>query len=292
MDILETAYRIPSISVLDVSGRDALTVINNLTTNRIADIEQGETVETFVTDVRGKTVGHVWVNRIDQRLRLMGASGQSERLIEHLDHYTVREKYDATVADCAAVVISKNGLEQRASHRDELSAENDFSTAWVGPQTRVVLESTTDPSSTWGEGIGSEESFHRCRIAAGMPWFGVDFDDSNLPQEIDRDAAAISLTKGCYLGQETVARLDALGQVQKKLVCWRVTGSRAEPGTVLIDNDKKVGKLTSIAECGDHQMAMGWARRSHFDVGSKAHAIDEASGQTCEAQVILPEVER
>ena len=55
------------------------------------------------------------------------------------------------------------------------------------------------------------------RIESGTPRFGVDITDENLPQEVARDNRAISFTKGCYLGQETVARIDALGHVNRKL---------------------------------------------------------------------------
>src|SRR5205807_8624579 len=55
------------------------------------------------------------------------------------------------------------------------------------------------------------------RIEAGTPCFGRDVTPENLPQEVGRDARAINFVKGCYLGQETVARIDALGHVNKHL---------------------------------------------------------------------------
>ena len=65
-------------------------------------------------------------------------------------------------------------------------------------------------------------AFETLRIEAGTPLFGVDFNDNNLPQEVGRDDRAISFTKGCYLGQETVARIDALGHVNQQLAGVRV----------------------------------------------------------------------
>ena len=59
------------------------------------------------------------------------------------------------------------------------------------------------------------EVFDTLRIEAGTPVFGRDVDEDNLPQEVGRDAVAISFVKGCYLGQETVARIDALGHVNR-----------------------------------------------------------------------------
>ena len=109
---------------------------------------------------------------------------------------------------------------------------------------------------------------------------GVDLDESNLPQEADRDALAISFTKGCYLGQETVARLDALGQVQKKLVGWSITGAVPAAGDTVQCDEKTVGRLTSVADHGDGTAsALGMARRSHFDVGARAAGTVASTGQ-------------
>ena len=72
------------------------------------------------------------------------------------------------------------------------------------------------------------------RIEAGFPWYGPDISEKNLPQELARDQRAISFTKGCYLGQETVARIDALGHVNQTLVGVRLRrpgGSDGRPGT-------------------------------------------------------------
>ena len=68
------------------------------------------------------------------------------------------------------------------------------------------------------------------RIAAGTPVFGKDVTEKNLPQEIGRDDRAISFVKGCYLGQETVARIDALGHVNQVF-----KGLRFEPRADLPD---------------------------------------------------------
>ena len=81
-----------------------------------------------------------------------------------------------------------------------------------------------------------QEDLERARVESGYPLWGVDFDDSHLPQEIRRDELAISFTKGCYLGQETIARLDALGHVNRHLAGVRFEGDKPPPvGTKLSD---------------------------------------------------------
>jgi folate-binding protein YgfZ len=105
--------------------------------------------------------------------------------------------------------------------------------------------------------IGWEQS----RIENFWPWFAVDFDDKNLPQELSIDARAISFKKGCYLGQETVARLDALGQVQKRLCLVDITTQpndfAAMPtptvGQTLHIDEKPIGSITSLVKSPKEQ---------------------------------------
>jgi tRNA-modifying protein YgfZ len=83
---------------------------------------------------------------------------------------------------------------------------------------RADLSQRIEQLTSQGAERCSHEALEIVRIEAALPQFGTDISDANLPQEVNRDAAAISFTKGCYLGQETVARLDALGHVNRLLV--------------------------------------------------------------------------
>ena len=114
--------------------------------------------------------------------------------------------------------------------------------------------------------------FDAARIAAGMPCYGLDITDKTLPQEVARDARAISFTKGCYIGQETVARLDALGHVNKTLTRVRFTGRDVPPaGSELTLDGKPVGTITSAAYWPpfDTAIALAYLRRGANTPGTK-----------------------
>jgi folate-binding protein YgfZ len=87
------------------------------------------------------------------------------------------------------------------------------------------------------------------RLEAQWPWWGVEISEANLPQEIGRDAEAISFRKGCYLGQETIARLDALGHVNQQLRWLRLEGAADVPavGTPLVaaEGSVEAGRVAS-----------------------------------------------
>ena len=129
--------------------------------------------------------------------------------------------------------------------------------------------------------LGTNEEFTAARISANWPWFGVDFNEQNLPQEVDRDEKAISFTKGCYLGQETIARLDALGQIQKKLCRMKIEGSAPiEAHPIENEQGKDVGWVTSSAldSSGDKLLAFGFLRRGNFGPGTTL----KICGRRCE----------
>jgi hypothetical protein len=105
------------------------------------------------------------------------------------------------------------------------------------------------------------------RIEAGTPFYGRDINDKNFPQEVGRDERAISFTKGCYLGQETVARIDALGHVNRLLVGLCFEGSEAPtPGTELRVGDKTAGTVTSSVYSPrlEAPLALGYVRREYL----------------------------
>lgn len=283
-------YRMGKVCIVDVSGADAITIVNNVTTNEIKSMQVGDGRETFITNVRGKTIGHGFLYRETDRLRLIGPAGQSQRLVEHLDRYTIREEATPAIRDddFVAVVLVGDAIKVFAQTPSDSGDVGSFSgrladmelnlylTRWLGPGTVVALLPTDQLDSVWQQlaarsiEVLDEAAFHLARTLAGFPWYGIDLDESNLPQEANRDSLAISFTKGCYLGQETVARLDALGQVQRKLVRWSIRGDLPEAGATLVAGEKKVGRLTSIAATEDGAIAIGFARRSHFDPGSTA----------------------
>ncbi len=318
-------FRLNQLSVVDVVGKEADKILHNLTTNHVRALEVSSGCETFVTEVRGKMLGHVLAYRNATGYRLIGASGQSERIVSHIDRYTIREDSHPSVEDdkwCGLIVshdsLAKlNGVtfpstetdtEERIVYRHETMdvgglAIDSYVVNWLGAAAVLLLvpretsEQVATSLTSNGSILHDEVEFHRQRTLAAIPWFGIDLDENNLPQEADRDAETICFTKGCYLGQETIARLDALGQVQKKLVRWSLDAMVAA-GTTLDVDGKPVARLTSIAKVdaapddvvssGTSAGYVAWAmtRRSHFGAGSSAVGVDSESGNAINGTVL------
>ena len=135
-----------------------------------------------------------------------------------------------------------------------------------------------------GGGLSGWEATEISRIESGIPRFGSEMDQNTLPPEVNIEARAISYSKGCYIGQEIIARIRTYGRVNRTLVGFRFDQKLAEkvvPGTLLQDEEgKSVAKITSIAKSPKFGIvALGLARRTHADLGNVLNAKDLLDGR-------------
>ena len=286
-------------TLIKLSGADRATFLHNMCTNDIKKLSPGTNVEAFITDVRGKTVGHVTVLCTDDALYLETVRNQSETLINQLDRYVIRE--DVQLQEVAAAkklllagpeaprILAdrfgfgqagrglRNAIVDTAGGELIVAAMPWSEHAWLLVFDEQNAGTLPEEVTTAGAVNCEQAAFEPLRIAYRYPWFDVDFDASNLPQELDRDARAISFTKGCYLGQETVARIDALGHVNRILSLVK-SESEVATGTELSFDGKSVGVISSIAPQID---ANGWQglamlRREHSSAGNILTAANAA----------------
>jgi folate-binding protein YgfZ len=117
-------------------------------------------------------------------------------------------------------------------------------------------------------------AFNACRIEAGRPIYGIDFDDSVLPAETAQLERAVSFTKGCYIGQEIVARMHARGQLARQMVGIRME-SDALPiagAPVLDEQSSQVGGITSSTlspVLSNTAICLGMVKKAHIEPGSR-----------------------
>jgi folate-binding protein YgfZ len=134
-------------------------------------------------------------------------------------------------------------------------------------------DALTAALTTAGATPSDTTTWHTLRVAAGRPEWGIDMDDNTLPQEANFDELqGVSYTKGCYVGQETVARIHFRGHVNRTLRRLRLDADLPK-GTELTDTENKpVGDIRSTAHQPDGTwLAIGMIRRE-FDTGATLHA--------------------
>ncbi len=256
---------------LEFTGKDRATFLHNFCTNSVRELIAGNGREAFVLDSKGHVLGHILLFVTPHSVVLDTVGGQAERLVGHFERYVIRE--DVAIRDRsgewtdllvagpqAADLLDSLGLrtpDEPLAHTDALLEGNRLFIRRVellGPESFLVACERSAAADVLaavanaGAIPAGLEAFETARIEAGTPIYGQDITEKNLPQEVNRDAQVISLNKGCYLGQETVARIDALGHVNRILAGVRFQSSEVPPmGTELTTDGGVVGTVTSAS---------------------------------------------
>jgi tRNA-modifying protein YgfZ len=283
-------------TVIAVSGPDRSSFLQSFTTNDIKRLTPGAGCEAFVTSPQGKTLGHVLVFCETDRIVLDTSPGQAQALIGHFERYVITEEIQfidesnergvILLAGPQAASVIENLSGSRApelplAHSRAVLAGCQLAirrAPFAGCDSFLLESAATDQEavaaalSAGGANACDQSTIDALRIEAGFPLFGPDITDENLPQEVARDKQTISFTKGCYLGQETVARIDALGHVNRLLRGVKFAGTSVPAaGTALLAAGQAVGKVTSAVWSPRLSAPLGLAyiRRQHAKAGTE-----------------------
>lgn len=226
-----------------VEGPDAESFLQGLLSQDVAGMRPGETRRSFLLSPQGKLRALLWVGRgISDRFELITDRG--EVVAEDLNRFRIRVKTEIRppqpVAEAwgraAAEVMAKGGV-------------NEALRADLGSQIRFFLRPEDGPAliAAGAVAVADSEALTAVRVEEGEPEMGRDVDEATIPQETGLEKVAISFGKGCYLGQELVARIHSRGHVNRRLVRIEVAGQRVPPeGSPLFHQGTAVGRLTSV----------------------------------------------
>ncbi|MEM1244972.1 MAG: hypothetical protein AAGK22_01310 [Acidobacteriota bacterium] len=264
---------------LELVGEDRVRFLAGLVTCDVASLEPGTGCYGYFTSPKGRVMADVTVLSLADRLWLELPRGTAQSLREHLEKYVVADRVEVRSIDDVLLFrvvgagladwLEARGIDRLegafAHHAVELEGTDVHvsSTPLEGrPAVSLWISSgiagpVLDDLLATGLELAGQDCLETLRAAAGVPRFGVDFQDSNLPQEVRVDSA-ISYEKGCYLGQEIVARLHYRGKPAREL--RRVRGEGSTPSTseelALSLDGTPAGAITSVAADGAQN---GWS---------------------------------
>jgi hypothetical protein len=259
---------------IELTGADRASLLHNFCTNDVKKLETGSGCEAFVTNIKGRILAHVFVFATEHALWIDTVPGAEESLLAHLDRYLITEDVElhARTNECGDLLLSGvqaggvlnslgcdvsnlgtcdhavnqiSGIEV-AARRVDLTGVPGYMLSTSREQLAQLWSHVAEAGAT----PAGSAAFHALRIEAGMPFYGLDLSEENLAQEAARNAPAISFTKGCYLGQEPIARIDALGHVNRELRGLKLTaGPVPKPGSTVLtaDESQEIGHVTSSA---------------------------------------------
>ena len=257
---------LPDFIRIDVVGRDSQKIVQNLVTNDLRPLEVGQSITAFMLNARGWVLALVAVVRTEQGYSILSQHPDPVSVSNHIDRYIINE--DAEVRE---VSVSNQGFWLSPGATASLSDGNDLlhfswlSTAGCVLCSAEYAEQFVGELNKQSYAQLSAEQMLCHRIATRWPAPGTEIGEKTLAQELDLDASTISFSKGCYLGQETVARLDMRGQLQKKL-CLLTLAQPASVDSAVERDGQPVGMITSATSNGPY-LALAMIKRGSFECG-------------------------
>lgn len=273
---------------LVISGKDRTRWANGMVTNNIRDLEAGRGVYSYLLNPQGKNQGDLVVyNRGDYLLATTDRT-QAEAITTLLRRYIIMDRveledisdklaslgiggpqavemWSSVGIDVAALepgqVADSIWREIGISFARDTHPQSNAYEIWIA---RENLDQLWDALIIAGvEPVGSD-ALETYRIARGIPRYGVDLRERDLPQETGQEQA-LNFSKGCYIGQEIVERIRSRGNVHRTLIGFEIEGEPPQPGTKIFAADKEVGEITSAARIlfgdGTRTLALGYLRR-------------------------------
>lgn len=316
---LETAALVKEAAAHDLGwmrritlrGDDRFRWLSGMVTNTVNEIPENGGAWNLVLNAQGRIQGDLTVWREGGSLELEIAADQYEKLTSHLDCFIIMDDVELVPHDAAtetavgltgpkaSEVLARMGLSAPTEPMTSLRCEwNGFNLIirrtygtlaqhfqiWTPLSGLTLLWRALSTAGAIPIGAASLEAF---RIAEGIPVYGVDMVERDLPQETSQ-TRALHFNKGCYLGQEIVERIRSRGNVHRHLRQLELEGSLPNPGTELLLGGTAVGNVTSAAEL---PLASGTRRFALAMIRSDAEAKNQplSYGDNAGTARILPQ---
>ena len=262
-----------------LKGPDAAALLHGQLSNDIESLTPGHGCEAGLLTQKGKLLGIVRVlNTAADEYSLDTDRVSLQALFDQLRKASIGHKAELIKATLETAQLSLIGpTAASVVGAADLTAEYDNRSALIGgTRARIVasfsgfdvivpsesIDGATTALLAAGAQLGDESAAECLRVEAGHPRWGIDLDDSTIPQEADLNHRLVSFTKGCYVGQETVARLYYRGSPNRTLR-GLLLSHPVQPGTRLTLDDKEVGSVGSVsAPVGDAVIALAMVRNS------------------------------
>jgi folate-binding protein YgfZ len=297
------------IGRLSLTGEDALDLLNRLSTNDLMGLQVDRGIPTVLTSNKGRIIDLLYVLRLADRLLVLTAPENRQTVADRIDFYTFTE--DVTIQDITeeTAMLSVAGpggasLLDGVSGADisSLGRYDSVHVSMGGVETTLIrtdlaqlpvydlIVAGADGQRLWrellieGEGVDVKpvgmEALEAARVEQGVPVYGKELSEEFNPLEANL-LEYISFTKGCYVGQEVVARLDTYKKVKKHLVGLRWdSDSNPAPGAKLLLDGKQVGVVTSAAKSPrlNRGVGLGYVRKAQAQPGTVL-SMDAGDGE-------------
>jgi folate-binding protein YgfZ len=292
---------------IKLTGSDQIRWLNGMVTNNIRDLAANHGVYAFLLNPQGRILGDLYAYNRDGSLLLDTDQSQLEKLLAIFDKYIIMDDVEVANVSGQLTAIGLAGPEVRRVLKaaglevPELKTLELAELTWN--HTHLCILRGDNPSVEWfelwlapenvtpvwdalvnaGARPAGTKATELLRVASGVPRYGQDIRERDLPQETSQERA-LHFAKGCYVGQEIVERIRSRGAVHRQFAGFEIRASdnsnatHPAPGTKFQVDGKDVGEITSVASLpvvsGERTVALGYIRREFGTLGKQVLAGD------------------
>jgi len=256
-------------AVISLTGSERNSWLHTISTQHVSELPDGSVTENLSLDGQGRVEDHWMQTQLDGITYLDTEAARGEPLLAYLQKMVFWADVTVEPADLAvlsllgpkladAPALSALGVNSLPAKGSAVAlADGGFLRRMPGPGVAIDLVVPRDQAAGWRDrlvGAGTRPAgvwaYEALRVAALRPRLGVDTDERTIPHEVGWIGTAVHLDKGCYRGQETVARVHNLGKPPRMLVLLHLDGDadRPVPGDPLLAGGRAVGRLGTVAD--------------------------------------------
>jgi tRNA-modifying protein YgfZ len=284
---------------LRLRGKDRLSYLHGLLTNDLESLQPGAGVYAALLTAQGRMITDMHVYELGDAALLTVPLALTERIGDHLDQFIFSEDVQVEEVTGSAAHLGVYGPSAAGAVQPLRTAHN-----FVLPSSQFGVDgfevisthaSASDLAMLLNDACAVDmETVEIIRVESGIPRFLVDMTETTIPLEAGIEDRAISMTKGCYPGQEVIIRVlhRGGGRVARRLV-GVVLGPEAElpqPRAPLFSGDREIGALTSVvgSRLLARPLALGYVQRDFSAPGTRVEVGTPAKGRTPAVVQTLP----
>lgn len=282
-----------ALGMLKFAGETRLDLIHRMSTQAVKNLASGEGAATVLTSDIGRIIDRLLLYASSESVYAVTGEGNAGNVARYLLRYVFFQD-DFHLEDLSAQTFILGVYGAQATdrlrplfgqavnlplhHWRELKLDGVtvylHRTDPVAGEGYFVMGNTEDAETVWGRLVAAgitpapEEAFEYLRIASGVPRFGREMTPDYIPLETGL-WADVSFNKGCYTGQEVIARMESRGRLAKKLVRLRAA-EPVGPGTPIEQGGREVGTVTSSAAGPEGVAALGYLKTRALDESGAA----------------------
>lgn len=301
-------YENSQVGRLRAEGADALDLLNRLSTNRVDNLPAGRGAPTILTTDRGRILDLLGVVNMGEYALLLTGAGQQQTVIDWLDKYTIMEELTVTDITGETAMFTLCGPHCSEALAALMPAAVDgwaemepyaVVAATVAGQETMLIRRPLGDLAAWdlvtdaggGPAVGAaltdagmtpvgQEAWDALMVSYSIPRSGRELGDAFNPLEAGL-IGAVDFAKGCYIGQEVIARLDTYNKVQRYLARLRFPEDAVvTEGAVLESGGRTVGRVTSLAiiPTTGERLGLAYIRTARAQPGARLEMAAPAQG--------------